>query len=178
MTGVEALDELLRDRAAALVEPKVQQVVQAGLAGAQQVQTAVLVKAAVLDGDGRLLHRRRDLLQRHDVAPLRALVDFGQQDGSGPVVDAGREGQAGGAEIGGGGQAGPHVEQARKNDKEDGEQDGRRYHPGAETDTPAGACGSAAARAEPAVGLERVAAVDAERASAVDGLYYIERLTN
>ena len=67
---VDVLDELLGDRAAALVEAKVEQVVEAGLARAQQVQTAVLVKAAVLDGDGRLLHRRRDLLQRHDVAPL------------------------------------------------------------------------------------------------------------
>src|SRR5207245_11478230 len=111
---VEVLDELLRDRAAALVETQMQQVIQAGLARAQQVQTAVLIKATVLGGDGRLLHRRRDLLQWYDAAPLGALVDLRQQDGPCPVVDAGRERQAGGAELGGRREAGRRVERGRR----------------------------------------------------------------
>src|SRR5207248_1831489 len=176
---VEVLDELLRDRAAALVETQMQQVIQAGLARAQQVQTAVLIKATVLDGDGRLLHRRRDLLQWYDAAPLGALVDLRQQDGPCPVVDAGRERQAGGAEIGGRGEAGPHVQQARKNDEEDsGEQDGGSHHPGAKAQAAPSGGGSATARAVAAVGLDRVAAVRAERTNVVDGLHYTKRLTN
>jgi hypothetical protein len=114
---IDILDQLLRDRAAALVEAKMQQVIEAGLPGAEEVQAAVLVKGTVFDGNGCLLHRGRDLSQGHDVAPLGSLMDLGQKDGARPVVDAGREREAGGTQIRGGGEAGPDVEHARQHNQ-------------------------------------------------------------
>ena len=84
---VDILDQLLGDGAAALVEAKMEQVLQAGLPGAQQVQGAVLVKRPILDRDGRGPHGGGDLSQGHDVPPLRPLVDLGQEHGPGAVVD-------------------------------------------------------------------------------------------
>ena len=100
ITGqIDVLDQLLGDRAPALVEAQVEQVLQPGLSGAQQVEPAVLVEGPVFDRDRRLPHRRRHLVESHDVAPLGSLVDLGQQDGPGPVVDAGRERQPSRAQV-------------------------------------------------------------------------------
>src|ERR1700694_3101882 len=68
---IDVLDELLGDRAATLVEAQMQQVVESGLAGAQQIEASVLIEGAIFDGDGRLLHGGRHLGQGHDVLPLR-----------------------------------------------------------------------------------------------------------
>ena len=86
---VDVLDELLGDGAAALVQSEMDQVVEARLPGAQQVQTAVLVESPVLHGDRGLLHRAGDLTQGYDVPPFGTLVNLRQQDGPGPIVDAG-----------------------------------------------------------------------------------------
>ena len=65
---VEVADELLRDRRAALDHLALVQVAPGGAEDALVVDAAVLVEAAVLDGDRRLRHPRADLLQRHRLA--------------------------------------------------------------------------------------------------------------
>src|ERR1700674_3133103 len=173
---IDVLDELLGDRAATLVEAQMQQVVESGLAGAQQIEASVLIEGAIFDGDGRLLHAGRHLGQGHDVLPLRPLVDLGEQNGSGAVVDAGRERQAGRAEIRGGGESGPHVQHTGEYDEEEGEKDGRGYRPESDATWPPQYHCPATPRAVPAIRPRRRATVGAERASFIDGLHYSERL--
>ena len=166
---INILDQLLRDRAATLVEAKMQQVVDAGLPGAQQVEATVLVEGTVLDRDRSLLHGGRNLRELHDVAPFGALMDLGQQDGSRPVVDAGREGEAGRAEVGGGRQPGPHVKDTREHHQEEGEDNGRHHHPGLKAKPGRSSDRSPAVRAEAAVGLDRSTTRRAERSVRVRG---------
>src|SRR2546423_3176847 len=108
---IDVLHELLCDGAPALIEMQVEEILEPGLAGTEQVEAAMLIEGAVLDRNRRLEHRRCDLVQRHDVSPLGPLVDLGQQDGSSPIVDSGGEWKPGRAEIGSRGESRPDVEQ-------------------------------------------------------------------
>jgi hypothetical protein len=60
------LDELLRDRRAALDGAAVADVGPQRARGAAQVDAVVLVEALVLDRDDRVLHRQRDVRRRDD----------------------------------------------------------------------------------------------------------------
>ena len=66
------LDELLRDRRAALHDALARHVRPHGASDAAQVDAAVLVEALVLDRDDRLLHDRRDVLGLQEDAALRS----------------------------------------------------------------------------------------------------------
>ena len=72
---VRVLDELLRDRRAALDDLLVAQVLPDGADDAVDVDAAVLVEALVLDRDDRVLHLRRDVLRRHEDPALRPAKD-------------------------------------------------------------------------------------------------------
>ena len=154
---VDVLDELLGDGAAALVESEMDQVVEARLPGAQQVQTAVLVETPVLHGDRGLSHRGRDLTQGHDVAPFGTLMNLGQQHGPRSVVNAGRKRQAGRAQVGGGWKAGPDIEHPRENHEQDRQEGSRHDHPGLDTEpAPVRRDAMAASGAISTVGLESI----------------------
>ena len=75
---VGVLDELLRDRRAALDDRLVLDVGGERAPDRPQVDAAVLVEALVLDGDDRLLHDRRDLIGLQDDAALLA-AEHGEQ---------------------------------------------------------------------------------------------------
>jgi hypothetical protein len=60
------LDELLRDRRAALDGAAGREVLPEGTGGAAHVDAVVLVEALVLDRDDRVLHRQRDVARRDD----------------------------------------------------------------------------------------------------------------
>jgi hypothetical protein len=160
---VDVFDQLLRDRAPALVESEPEQVLQAGLPGAQQVQRAMLVEGSVFDRDRRLPHGGGDLAQGDDVPPLGSLVDLGQEHGAGTVVNPGRKRKPCRAQVGGGGKPGPDIEHGRQQDQQHGE-DGRRCdHPRLEAHTPKATQGelSAALWAKAAISLQRVTAAGA-----------------
>jgi hypothetical protein len=69
---VGVLDELLRDRRAALHDLLVAHVLPDGTHDAVHVDAAVLEEPLVLDRDDRLLHHRRDLVRGDDLAALGA----------------------------------------------------------------------------------------------------------
>ena len=69
------LDELLRDRRAALDGALVPDVRPERARHAADVDAAVLPEALVLGGDDRLLHPRRDRRAGHEDAALRAAED-------------------------------------------------------------------------------------------------------
>jgi hypothetical protein len=75
---VGVLDELLRDRRAALHDGLVLDVRQQRAADRVQVDAVVLVEALVLDRDDRLFHDRRDVLRLQDDAALLA-AQHGEQ---------------------------------------------------------------------------------------------------
>jgi hypothetical protein len=66
LLGVRVLDELLRDRRAALDEPFVADVGPGRAQDPFEVDTAVLPEAPVLDRHNGLLHHRGDLVRAHD----------------------------------------------------------------------------------------------------------------
>ena len=73
--GELVLDELLRDRRAALHGGLVADIGQECAPHAAKVDAAVLVEPFVLGRDDRLLHQRRDLPARHEDAALVAAQD-------------------------------------------------------------------------------------------------------
>jgi hypothetical protein len=65
---VEVADELLRDRRATLDDVAALEVLDRGAQDALVVQAAMVVEAAILDGNGRLRDPGRRLVKRHGLA--------------------------------------------------------------------------------------------------------------
>ena len=84
--GAGVLDELLRDRRAALHDPLLPDVRPERTADRPHVHAVMLEVAPVLDGDDRLLHQRRDVVVVHEDTVLRSAQD-GEDLVSRRVVD-------------------------------------------------------------------------------------------
>jgi hypothetical protein len=80
---VEVLRELLADRRAAL-PVAVRDVPKEGPRDAADIETAVRVEPPILDRDGRVAHRPRDVLERDRVA-VDLAVQVGEQFAIGHV---------------------------------------------------------------------------------------------
>ena len=87
VADVRVLDELLRDRRAALDDALLADVLPEGARDPAQVDTVVLVEALILDRDDRLAHERRDVCRADEDAALVSAKDGEDTPAIGRVDD-------------------------------------------------------------------------------------------
>jgi len=117
------LDELLRDRRAALADAAGREVDLERANDAAEVDARVGPEAVILDRDRRVLHEQGDLGQGHELAAL--VLERVQKVLAGAVVDVGRERDRDGREVMRGGKVSGEVaeEGGRRGAGEDAEGD-------------------------------------------------------
>ena len=109
----ELLDELLADRAAALLDAAVRVVGERRPHDGTEVDAAVRVEGMVLDGDRGIDHVGRDVAEGNDDAVIALVADVGKQV-TAPVVDQHVLRQAGGGKPNDGGEIADRLRRDRR----------------------------------------------------------------